>query len=248
MRWAHHRNRPEPSPDEVEQIIDSDVALAGRLDPGLRPRHREMTSALIASKHWEAVGDLELTVPIIVTVAANATIAVLGLDLSLYRHVHSIIVRPSAATSTGRRSGPVPGVISDTPMSTIGQAMPQSGPVAIAWDAALADSKNPNRGRNVVIHELAHKIDMSDGYSDGTPPLRGAALSRWGEILDDEYGRAEGRSSDAVLGGYAWTNPAEFFAVATEAFFCTPAVLRNAKPALYEALAGFYHQDPADQR
>jgi Mlc titration factor MtfA (ptsG expression regulator) len=98
----------------------------------------------------------------------------------------------------------------------------------------------------VVIHEFAHKIDMIDGYTDGTPPLRGAELARWTTVVVDEYERAESRPSDAVLRPYAWSSPAEFFAVATEAFFCTPEPLRNAKPDLYRALGDFYRQDPAD--
>ncbi len=35
------------------------------------------------------------------------------------------------------------------------------------------------------------------------------------------------RPSDRVLGSYAWTNPAEFFAVATERFFCRPGARRG---------------------
>jgi Mlc titration factor MtfA (ptsG expression regulator) len=130
-------------------------------------------------------------------------------------------------------------------MSIIGEATPNEGPLSVSWDAALADSRNPANGRSVVIHEFAHKIDMSDGYTDGTPPLRGDSLERWTAVLADEYEHARTRPSDAALRPYAWTNRAEFFAVATEAFFCSAPALRDAKPALYEALAGFFGQDPA---
>jgi hypothetical protein len=40
-------------------------------------------------------------------------------------------------------------------------------------------------------------------------------------------------------------NPGEFFAVATEVFFCRPLELRTHEQALYDELAGFYGQDPA---
>ena len=40
-------------------------------------------------------------------------------------------------------------------------------------------------------------------------------------------------------------NPAEFFAVATEAFFERPRALREKQPELYAQLAEFYRQDPA---
>ena len=64
---------------------------------------------------------------------------------------------------------------------------------------------------------------MSDGLADGTPPLRGPNLTNWAALLADEYGHREHRPSDDLLRPYAWTNPAEFFAVATETFFCNPA-------------------------
>ena len=100
----------------------------------------------------------------------------------------------------------------------------------------------------MIIHEFAHKIDMSDGYADGTPPLRGPALARWTPMLTDEYERTDGESADAVLDPYAWSNPAEFFAVATEGFFCVATRLADARPALYGALRDFYRQDPAVDR
>jgi len=43
---------------------------------------------------------------------------------------------------------------------------------------------------------------------------------------------------------YGATNRAEFFAVATEAFFERPDDVRAEYPQLYEALREFYGQDP----
>ena len=48
-----------------------------------------------------------------------------------------------------------------------------------------------------------------------------------------------------MLRPYAGTNPAEFFAVATEVFFNRPDALRTHEPDLYAELAAFYRQDPA---
>lgn len=48
-----------------------------------------------------------------------------------------------------------------------------------------------------------------------------------------------------VLDHYGATSQAEFFAVATEAFFERAADLRLERPALYEALRIYYGQDPA---
>jgi Mlc titration factor MtfA (ptsG expression regulator) len=48
-----------------------------------------------------------------------------------------------------------------------------------------------------------------------------------------------------VLDKYGATNPAEFFAVATECFFEKPRSLRHKHPELYDELKRFYQQDPA---
>ena len=50
-----------------------------------------------------------------------------------------------------------------------------------------------------------------------------------------------------VLREYAATNLAEFFAVATEAFFGRPADLEHEYSALYAQLRSFYRQDPASR-
>jgi Mlc titration factor MtfA (ptsG expression regulator) len=48
------------------------------------------------------------------------------------------------------------------------------------------------------------------------------------------------------LDGYGATDPAEFFAVATEFFFEKPKELQKQHPQLYEELKNFYHQNPAE--
>ncbi len=242
--WGRRR-RELPDHDEVEAIIDAGVTLAATLSTAERSGLHALVLELLSSKRWEAVGAIELTDEVLVTVAANAALPILELGSGVYRNVASILVQPGTRLSHGVRAGPSVGVVSDEPMPVVGEATPNQGPISVSWAQARADSLHPQEGRNVVIHELAHKIDMADGYTDGTPPLSGTAAKRWHALLADELERAEVRASDAALRPYAFTNPAEFFAVATETFFCTPAVLRDAKPDLYEALGAFYGQDPA---
>jgi MtfA peptidase len=70
----------------------------------------------------------------------------------------------------------------------------------------------------------------------------------WARVLSDEYQQLrrdseQGRTN--VLDEYGATNPAEFFAVATECFFEKPIQLRRVHPQLYEELKAYYRQDPA---
>ena len=54
------------------------------------------------------------------------------------------------------------------------------------------------------------------------------------------------RGEPTTLDPYGAENRAEFFAVATEAFFEKPAVLRRDHPHLYALLVDFFKLDPAE--
>jgi len=123
------------------------------------------------------------------------------------------------------------------------------GTVILSWDSVRRGAGVPGDGQNVVFHEFAHQLDQEDGEADGTPYLDSlSALRAWGAVMQEHYARLR----SAVEGGrktlldeYGATNPAEFFAVATEFFFEKPLQLKRKHPALYEELAEYYGQDPA---
>ena len=149
--------------------------------------------------------------------------------------VHTVLVHPTTVVLSGEHSQ-VAGIVSDGPMPILGQA-DLHGPVLIVWDAVLAEARHPGSGHNVVFHEFAHRLDMLTGDADGTPPMSGAEQAeRWVQVCTDVYEQVvEGRGG-TVLRSYAGVNPAEFFAVATEAFFDAPVPLRHEHPDLYEVL------------
>jgi Mlc titration factor MtfA (ptsG expression regulator) len=123
-----------------------------------------------------------------------------------------------------------------------------SGPVVLSWDDVLAGGRFPQDGRNVVFHEFAHVLDLTHSGPDGTPELADAAQYRtWHEVMTAEFERLRRQSErrqKTVLDPYGATDAAEFFAVATEAFFERPRHLSNEHPRLYELLRDFYRQEP----
>jgi Mlc titration factor MtfA (ptsG expression regulator) len=133
-----------------------------------------------------------------------------------------------------------------------GEAWP-GGPVLLSWEdvtlGAAAPEDGGEPGYNVVIHEFAHKIDMLNGEADGYPaPHPDMDRAAWSRVLESAYARFVGmvdREQETLLDPYAAEHPAEFFAVASEAFFTDPHALRKEFPALYDQLALFYRQDPA---
>ena len=69
----------------------------------------------------------------------------------------------------------------------------------------------------------------------------------WARVLSAEFQRLRQevrQGTPSVLDAYGATNPAEFFAVATESFFERPHQLRRKRPELYEELKQSYRQDP----
>lgn len=211
-----------------------------------RERLEGLTLQMVAGTTWEAASGFGLTDEIVVTIAAQACLLLLGLPDDGYRQVTSVVVHPTTLVLSGEHSQ-VGGVVSDSPMPLLGQAQ-YRGPVLVAWDEVLDDARHPGRGVNVVFHEFAHQLDMLDGTTDGTPPLASAEeYERWVAVCTDAYHRAESGRGGSTLRPYAGVNPAEFFAVATEAFFDAPRRLRAEHPDLYDVLAGFYRQDPASR-
>jgi Mlc titration factor MtfA (ptsG expression regulator) len=100
-----------------------------------------------------------------------------------------------------------------------------------------------------VLHEFAHQLDMSNGrIVDGTPPMRDRTeYDRWVQVMTREFEQLRQRCRQrrpGVLDCYGTQDPAEFFAVATEAFFERPYAVRNQCPDLYEVLRNFYELDP----
>ncbi len=192
---------------------------------------------------WEAANGFTLTDEVKVLIAAQASMLLLGLEIDEYPQLTSVIVHPSTVRLHGEYSAGG-SVVASGPQSLLGQAH-YRGPVVLSWRAARRGARFPEAGENVVYHEFAHQLDMLDGITDGTPPLGDeVARRRWVEVCTAAYDsvRAEG---SPVLRPYAGTNPAEFFAVATEVFFNRPVELFEHEPALYAELRGFYHQDPA---
>ena len=97
-----------------------------------------------------------------------------------------------------------------------------------------------------MFHEFAHRLDMLDGITDGTPPFGSEdAARRWADVCTPAYERVV--AGESALRSYAATNPAEFFAVATEVFFTGPRSSSSTSPICTRTLRAFYGQDPAER-
>jgi hypothetical protein len=181
-----------------------------------------------------------------VTIAAQAALLLLGADRGYYRRVRDVIVFPSEFRTPVADDDWEDDELSEIPLA--GQAW-ERGQVILAWDQVLAEGRNPHGGFNVVIHEFAHQLDYMDRLAMGVPHLGNPALeSRWGYVMavafEDHRRAVRVNNAGTLFTRHAAENEAEFFADATEAFFCRSVRLHQANPELYELLQAYYRTDP----
>ena len=228
-------------------MIERNVRYFACLPDADRRELERLVQIFLAEKTFEGCGGLELTDEMKVTIAAQACLLLLHRDTDVYPRLVTILVYPTAYLATNIRSIGGPIVLEDE-SARLGESW-TSGVVVLSWNDVLAGASDIHDGQNLVLHEFAHQLDREDGAINGTPLLdQRSQYLAWGRVLNTEFQRlrrdsALGRST--VLDDYGATDPAEFFAVATECFFEKPRVLRKRHPDLYEELKSFYRQDPA---
>jgi Mlc titration factor MtfA (ptsG expression regulator) len=242
------RLRSEPFPPEWEAILRRNVPCYARLIEADRRELQGHIKVFLAEKHFEGCGDLELTDEIRVTIAAQACLLLLHRETDYYPRLITILVYPHAyvAKSVEPIGG---GVVLEGETCRLGEAW-TGGVVVLSWDDVRAGAGDIHDGHNVVLHEFAHQLDQEDGAADGAPILdRRSMYVAWARVLGSEYEqlrRDAERGRQSVLDDYGATNPAEFFAVATECFFEKPNQMKKKHPELYEELKEYYRQDPAE--
>lgn len=205
---------------------------------------QDLALLFLRDKALEGAQGLRLSQEMRLLIALQACLPVLRLGLDWYRGWYAVIVYPEEFVPQ-REWVDEDGVVwmAEEPMS--GEAWEQ-GPVILSW--ADVEAGHQRDGFNVVIHELAHKLDMLDGSANGHPPLHaGMSDSRWARVFTNAYRdmvrRVDG-GEDTTLDPYATESPAEFFAVVSEAFFELPRLLADEYPDVYGHLRDFYRQDP----
>jgi Mlc titration factor MtfA (ptsG expression regulator) len=229
---------------DAEQWRRAEARLTclGHLAADQRERLREMARELIATKQWSGARGLELDADMQIGIALQACLLVLELGLDWYRGWVGLVVYPGDFVIP-RQITDEAGVVHEYDDEVLGEAW-EGGPVLVSWN-----EEHEAEGVNVVIHEFAHKLDMTNGAVDGLPALH-AGMSRrtWSAAFEaayEDFCRRVDAREDTALDPYAAEHPAEFFAVMSEAFFETPRILRDEYPRVYEQLRLFYRQDPA---
>lgn len=247
-RRRRERLRSTPAPPSWRAILEENLSIFRRLPPADQEELLGHVQVFLAEKHFEGCGGLELTEEIRVTIAAQACVLLLHRETDYYPELTSILVYPSGYVAREERhvGG---GIWEEGGEDRLGHTAPGMKALVLAWDSARHGAADPGSGANLILHEFAHQLDFENREVDGVPALdtRGEYVA-WGRIMSAEFEalrRAQDAEMPTLLDTYGATNPAEFFAVCTEAFFERPRALRSRHPALYAELRKFFRQDPA---
>ena len=249
-QWRLRRALAAPFPLEWEDILKRNLGVYRRLPPALRERLQMLIKQFLHEKHFTGAHGLQITEEVRVTIAGEACVLILNRPAGVYPALRYIIVYPSAFV-VHREGSNADGVVSTSPRGLLGESW-QKGKVILAWDSVLRGSRNFADGKNLVLHEFAHQLDTEDGAADGTPLVGGEHSYRsWAAVMSEEFKelqKASYRGRESLMDHYGATNPAEFFAVATETFFEKPRQMAKYHTELFEALSGYYRVDPREWR
>lgn len=237
-----------PTDPEWERILQNNIAVYKYLPPDLKQQLCDLMKVFIAEKNFEGCGGLEMTEEIKVTVAAQACVLMLNRKPKFYPNLDSILVYPSSYFAQDIHPLSF-GAYIVSESFRMGESW-KHGIVVLAWDHVQRGALDMDDGHNVVFHEFAHQLDEEDEQrADGVPVLtRPSSYVTWARVFCREFSklkRALRRNQETVIDEYDSTNPAEFFAVATESFFEKPKQLKERHPALYKELKAYYNLDPA---
>lgn len=251
--WSRERKRRKllatPFPAAWEALLRTHCRHIAALTDGEQQRLRDDLRILIAEKHWEGCNGLAITAEIQVTIAAHAALMGLGFPELPFDRLVTILVYPDTfiGKRTTRMSG---GAYLESDEARLGEAWYQST-VILVWREIREQCVESPNGRNVIIHEFAHLLDMEDRDVDGVPALETQEqYDTWLDVTEAEFARLERQTRmgrQTVIDSYGATSRAEFFAVASEAFFEQPRRLQHEVPRLYDVLRAYYRQDPAQR-
>lgn len=246
-RWRRQKLRSKPPAPSWPAILSRYVPAWELLPAAQQSALLGHLQVFLTEKSFEGCGGLELTETMRVAVAGNACLLLLGTPEDCFPGLGSVVIYPESFAAPIVETDEL-GIVTETVEERLGESW-QEGTVVLAWENLEEIARREHDDLNVVIHEFAHQLDAARGLTAGAPLLAPREGCRdWDDLLAAELRRQRStrrRGSSAVLDPYAFTNPEELFAVASELFFERPLRLHSAHPDLYRELQAVYRLDPA---
>jgi Mlc titration factor MtfA (ptsG expression regulator) len=243
-RWHQAKRiqvlRATPPPQHWHDILRKRFPTVYQLTEPQQAKLFGLMQVFLDRIRFEGCGGQDITETVKVVIAAQACLLLVGQEQPIYPRLKTVLVYPHTynAGAAGRLGGK---------SIRLGESW-TFGVVVLSWDSVIGGARNVDDGHNVTLHEFAHQLDQEDGVGDGAPILEArSAYVTWGRVFSADFERLCKRSAKGkrdVIDRYGATNPAEFFAVATETFFEKPRQLNAKHPELYDQLQSYYNVNP----
>ncbi|MDM8180373.1 MULTISPECIES: zinc-dependent peptidase [Marinobacter] len=241
--WRRERQLQTPFPENWRATLESQVPLFPGLPAKLKRQLEQHVQLFLAEKSFYGCDGFEADDTVRLTIAGHACLLIMNRSYSDFDDIRSILVYPDAYRVRDIEHDGL--VVSESNEIRAGEAS-SYGQVVLAWTQCEEGAVNPAGHHNVILHEFAHQLDYLDGTADGAPPLSGEQARHWQETMTQAYEHLRQslqHHQKPWLDPYGATEPAEFFAVLTEAFYQQPEHLKAEQPEVYEALQRFYRLD-----
>ncbi|MBK1679150.1 hypothetical protein CKO20_01970 [Rhodocyclus tenuis] len=261
-------------PEALWQETLATLPFLAALAADEQQRLRGLCEAILGEKEFTTAGGLELSDAICVSIAAQGCLPILNLGLSAYAGWVGIVVYPDefviprrieddfgvvheydeVASGEAWEGGPLLISWRDAQMAGDGynvvihefahkldmQNGPADGVPPLPRGISHADWEDTLLG---AWEDFCAEVDAAEENYErslGAGEHASSAISddNAGEADDDDFALPSG------LDPYGAESPAEFFAVMSEAFFETPALLSERFPELYRLFTAFYRQNP----
>ncbi|KAA1261274.1 hypothetical protein LF1_38210 [Rubripirellula obstinata] len=230
------RIQSEPFPDAWQSALITHVEFFRALDAQEQSRFKKLMQVFLDEVSVTGIRtDVDDTTRALV--AASAIIPIFGFQDWEYARLGEVLIYPNAygenyeTDGEGQRN--ILGMVGAGHLSGV---MILSKPDLISGFDINSDK------RNVGIHEFSHLVDKADGTIDGLPAgIPHQVVQPWIQWVGREL--KDDKATQKHIDDYAYTNEAEYFAVLSEYFFESPAMLKKKTPKLYEMLQKIYRQD-----
>lgn len=269
--WLHVSPATIPEPLWLSALHQ--LPFLRRMPPAQLRELKRVSEALLARKPIVGAQGMVVSDDMAVLIVAQAALLVVNLRLTLYDDMSAIVVYPAAFTVRQQQTDEA-GVVHEWEETLAGEAVGDGGAVVLSWDDLAQQQASTSAHNIVIhefAHKIDMARGDANGFppflaglhdpqrlADWTPVFS-AAYDDFCARVDqlerrlppdfDEDNATHAAQYDALaatlpLDPYASRDPAEFFAVASEAFFVAPAPLAAEYPQVYQLLSAYYRQNP----
>lgn len=247
--WREYKRNKvtsKPFKKEWRKIIQSRMPYFRKMPSHLQLQLKKHIQIFLAEKDFVGFNGVVINDEVKITIAAQACLLIMNRKTDYYPKLKSILVYPRAFVKQHQTTNS-DGVQFMQNTTLAGESW-SIGKIVLSWQDTLEGAYLPDDGHNVVIHEFAHQLDQEDGFANGAPILsNGQSYKCWADIFSEQFQKLQQQAQtgdESIFDYYGATNPAEFFAVASEVFFEKSDALKHEHPKLYEQLSMYYQLDP----